>query len=129
MGDPNDPRRFASGPSPVDISLNPSRDALTVTWDDGGVFTLPAELLRVESPSAEVQGHGAGGTSTPPGKRGVAIDAVDPVGNYAVRLTFSDGHDSGLYTWETLRRYGHEADELMRGYEERLKALGLSRDG
>ena len=124
----SDPGRFKPGPAPVDISLNPAKDALTVTWDDGAADTLAAELLRVESPSAEVQGHGSAQKTTPAGKRGVTIDAVTPVGNYAVRLVFSDGHDTGIYSWEILRRYGREADALMRGYEERLEALGLSRD-
>ena len=124
----SDPQRFKPGPAPVDISLNPAKDALTVTWDDGVIDTLAAELLRVESPSAEVQGHGSGQKATPAGKRDVTIKAVTPVGNYAVRLTFSDGHDTGIYSWEILHRYGREADALMRGYEERLEALGLSRD-
>ena len=118
-----------SGPAPVDISLNPAKDTLTVTWEDGGTSALPAELLRVESPSAEVQGHGSGQKATPAGKRGVTIDAIAPVGNYAVKLVFSDGHDTGLFTWETLHRYGLEAEKLMREYEGRLRALGLSRDG
>ena len=116
-------------PSPVDIGLDPAKDALTVTWDDGGVFSIPAELLRVESPSAEVQGHGPEEKTTPAGKRGVLITEVVPVGNYAVRLAFSDGHATGIYSWETLRRYGLEADRMMAEYLERLEALGLSRDG
>ena len=94
----SDPRRFAPGPGPVDISLNPAKDALTVTWEGGEAATLSAELLRVESPSAEVQGHGPGGKTTPAGKRGVTIDGITPVGNYAVRLTFSDGHATGSVT-------------------------------
>ena len=125
----SDPRRFKPGPAPVDIGLNPAKDTLTVTWDDGCVHALPAELLRVESPSAEVQGHGSGQKATPAGKRGVAITGITPVGNYAVRLAFSDGHDTGIFSWEILRRYGLEAETLMRDYEERLSALGLDRDG
>lgn len=124
-----DSNRFKLGPSPEEIALNTARDALTVTWDDGSSHTLSAELLRVESPSAEVQGHGEGQKTTPGGKRGVTISGVTPVGHYAVRIQFSDGHDSGLYSWEILYRYGREANSLMAGYIERLASLGLSRDG
>ena len=124
-----DSNRFKPGPSPEEIALNTARDALTVTWDDGSSHTLSAELLRVESPSAEVQGHGEGQKTTPGGKRGVTISGVTPVGHYAVRIQFSDGHDSGLYSWDILYRYGREANSLMAGYIERLASLGLSRDG
>jgi len=115
-------------PWPTDISLKKSERTLTVTFDDGAVFTLPAELLRVESPSAEVQGHGAGQKKTVPGKRNVAITNVEPVGTYALRIIFSDGHDSGLFTWDYLYALGRDADAKMHAYLLDLKAKGLSRD-
>jgi DUF971 family protein len=115
-------------PWPTDISLKKSERTLTVTFDDGAVFTLPAELLRVESPSAEVQGHGAGQKKTVPGKRNVAITNVEPVGTYALRIIFSDGHDSGLFTWDYLYELGRDADAKMHAYLLDLKAKGLSRD-
>ncbi|WP_422364319.1 gamma-butyrobetaine hydroxylase-like domain-containing protein [Pyruvatibacter mobilis] len=115
-------------PWPTDISLKKSERTLTVTFDDGAVFTLPAELLRVESPSAEVQGHGAGQKKTVPGKRNVAITNVEPVGTYALRIIFSDGHDSGLFTWDYLYELGRDADAKMHAYLLDLKTKGLSRD-
>lgn len=115
-------------PWPTDISLKKSERTLTVTFDDGAMFTLPAELLRVESPSAEVQGHGAGQKKTVPGKRNVAITNVEPVGTYALRIIFSDGHDSGLFTWDYLYELGRDADAKMHAYLLDLKAKGLSRD-
>lgn len=116
-------------PWPVDISLNPEKNRLTVSFDDGSSFDLDAELLRVESPSAEVQGHGADQKVTPAGKRDITINGITPVGNYAVRLTFSDGHDTGLFTWEILYRYGREQDQMMQDYLARLETMGLSREG
>jgi DUF971 family protein len=115
-------------PWPTDISLKKSERTLTVTFDDGAMFTLPAELLRVESPSAEVQGHGAGQKKTVPGKRNVAITNVEPVGTYALRIIFPDGHDSGLVTWDYLYELGRDADAKMHAYLLDLKAKGLSRD-
>lgn len=115
-------------PWPTDISLKKSERTLTVTFDDGAMVTLPAELLRVESPSAEVQGHGAGQKKTVPGKRNVAITNVEPVGTYALRIIFSDGHDSGLFTWDYLYELGRDADAKMHAYLLDLKAKGLSRD-
>ncbi|WP_422023185.1 gamma-butyrobetaine hydroxylase-like domain-containing protein [Pyruvatibacter mobilis] len=115
-------------PWPTDISLKKSERTLTVTFDDGAMFTLPAELLRVESPSAEVQGHGAGQKKTVPGKRNVAITNVEPVGTYALRIIFSDGHDSGLFTWDYLYELGRDADAKMHAYLLDLKAKSLSRD-
>jgi DUF971 family protein len=92
------------------------------------MFTLPAELLRVESPSAEVQGHGAGQKKTVPGTRNVAITNVEPVGTSALRILFSAGHDSGLFTWDYLYELGRDADAKMHAYLLDLKAKGLSRD-
>lgn len=114
---------------PLDLSLNPEKDTLTVSFDDGAVFTLAAELLRVESPSAEIQGHGADQKVTPGKKRNVTIREIHPVGNYAVRIVFSDGHDTGLFTWEILYRYGRDHASLMQDYLDRLAEKGLSREG
>ena len=114
---------------PLDLSLNPEKTILTVSFDDGAVFMLEAELLRVESPSAEIQGHAADQKVTPGGKRHVTITGIEPVGNYAVRIIFSDGHDTGLFTWEILHRYGREKTRLMNDYLARLADQGLSRDG
>jgi DUF971 family protein len=101
---------------PSELRLSPARDALTVSFEDGACFTLAAEYLRVESPSAEVKGHG--GQKPPPvtGKENVKITALEPVGNYAVRIGFDDGHDSGLYSWDYLYRLGAEKDRIWAAY-------------
>jgi len=99
-----------------------------VTFDDGAAFTLPAEMLRVLSPSAEVQGHGPGQKVTVPGKRNVEITSVTPVGNYAVRIGFDDMHGSGIYTWTYLRELGEKGAEMFAEYERELAEKGLSRD-
>ena len=112
---------------PTEIRLRPDRRALAVRFDDGANFDLPAEYLRVLSPSAEVQGHSPEQRKTVPGKRDVTIAAVTPVGNYAVRLTFSDRHDSGLYTWRYLRKLGEERDSLWAAYLRELEEKGMSR--
>ena len=91
---------------PTGIRVSKDRQTLTVTFDDGAAFALSAELLRVLSPSADVQGHGPGQKLTVPGKRNVAIVSVQPTGNYAVRIGFDDGHDTGIYTWAYLRELG-----------------------
>jgi DUF971 family protein len=106
---------------PGEIRLNPAKDVLTIAFDDGARFELRAEYLRVESPSAEVKGHG--GQRPPPvtGKQGVKIDGLEPVGNYAVRIGFDDGHDSGLFSWDYLYRLGVEHDQLWAEY---LQAVG-----
>lgn len=91
-------------------------------------YALSAEFLRVFSPSAEVQGHGLAEPQLVGGKRDVAIQQIVPVGRYAVRLVFSDGHDTGLYTWETLHKYGLEQDSLWAQYLQRMEAAGMSRD-
>ena len=113
---------------PMELSLSPNKAILTVTFNDGQCFDLSAELLRVEAPSADVQGHGADQKQTPDGKKYVTIHNIEPVGHYAVRLTFSDGHDTGLYSWETLHRYGKNSDQMMQDYIKRLEEMGLSRD-
>ena len=114
-------------PWPVEIRVTSGARALEVEFDDGVEFFLPAEYLRVESPSAEVQGHSAEQKQIVPGKRGVTITAVDAVGNYAVRLVFSDGHTTGIYTWSTLYRLGEEHANLWPAYLDALAARNLSR--
>lgn len=115
-------------PWPTEIRLKKSERILEVDFDDGASYAIPAELLRVESPSAEVQGHGAGQKKTVPGKRMVGINQVEPVGSYAVRLIFSDGHDSGLFTWDYLYELGSNSDARMDAYIQELESKGLRRD-
>ena len=112
---------------PIEIRLSSDRSQLVVNFDDGTSASISAELLRVESPSAEAQGHGVGQKTTPVGKRHVEISRIDPVGNYAIRIAFSDGHDTGLFTWNTLHDYGQRKDSLMADYESRLCDSGQSR--
>ena len=112
---------------PEEIRLAKSKDQLVVRFDNGTSFTLSAELLRVESPSAEVQGHGAGQKVTPVGKKNILISSVEPVGNYAIRIGFSDGHNTGIFSWDTLYDYGLRHDELMTDYLTRLRNDKISR--
>ncbi|HEY8333581.1 MAG TPA: DUF971 domain-containing protein [Tardiphaga sp.] len=113
---------------PVEIRLLKDRRALLVTFEDGVAFSLPAELLRVTSPSAEVQGHSEAQRKTVGGKRNVTILAVDPVGNYAVRLGFDDMHNTGIYSWAFLRDLGINAERRFQDYLDDLQARGLDRD-
>jgi len=113
---------------PVEIRVKSAEKRLEIDFDDGRNFTLPAELLRVESPSAEVQGHGPGGKTLVPGKRNVGIAGVDAVGNYAIRIRFDDGHDTGIFSWTYLREMGERQDEMWNAYLAALAARGLSRD-
>ena len=113
---------------PTEIRLKKEEKVLEVEFDDGRSFALPAELLRVESPSAEVQGHGPSQKQIVAGRRHVGIMEVEPVGNYAVRLRFDDMHDTGLYSWSYLRKLGEEQDNLWRAYLDALEQRGLSRD-
>jgi DUF971 family protein len=106
---------------PSEIRLNPAHDVLTVSFDDGSRFELRAEYLRVESPSAEVRNHG-GPKTIVLGKKNVTIAAVEPVGNYAVRLSFSDGHDTGLYSWAHLHQLGAEKDRIWGEYQSAAAA-------
>jgi DUF971 family protein len=115
-------------PWPTEVRLQKDRRALVVTFDDGATFTLPAEYLRVESPSAEVQGHAPDERKTVPGKRNVEILDVLPVGNYAVRLTFDDMHSTGIYSWDYLHELGREQETRFRKYLDALEAQGLSRE-
>ena len=112
---------------PLELRVNTERDSLSMTFDDGRAFQLPAELLRVMSPSAEVQGHSPEERVTVPGKRAVKISRVEPVGNYAARIVFDDGHDTGLYTWSYLRELGENREARWSSYLEELAAKGLSR--
>ena len=118
-----------SDPWPTELRVSSDRAQLNVTFDNGAAFQLPAEMLRVLSPSAEVQGHGPGQKVTVPGKRHVGIATVTPTGNYAVRIGFDDGHDSGIFTWPYLRELGVDGEALFAGYERDLAEKGLSRDG
>jgi len=113
-----------AAPWPVRLVFRRPARALRAAFEDGAVFDIPYELLRVESPSAEVQGHGPHQKKTVAGKSAVQISAAEPVGRYAVRLTFDDGHDSGIYSWAYLRELGENAEALMKAHRERLKAAG-----
>lgn len=115
-------------PTPTEIRLKRAEKVLEVAFDDGTRFVLPAEYLRVESPSAEVQGHGPGQKVTVAGRRHVGILRVEPVGNYAVRIAFDDLHDSGIFSWEVLYRLGREQAERWAEYEQALALKGLSRE-
>ena len=112
---------------PEEIRLAKSKSLLDVRFDNGKRFSLSAELLRVESPSAEVQGHGPGQKTTPVGKQDILIKSIEPVGNYAIRIGFSDGHNTGIFSWNTLYDYGLRQDELMTDYLSRLKNDGTTR--
>jgi DUF971 family protein len=114
-----------SDPKPTEIKLRSRSRVLEVAFDDGSRFELPFEYLRVYSPSAEVRGHGPGQETLQLGKHEVAVRSVDPVGNYAVRLVFDDGHDTGLYTWSYLHELGRTRAEKWQTYLDRLAKLGL----
>jgi DUF971 family protein len=119
---------LTADPWPTEIRLLDNGRNLRVAFDDGASFTLTAELLRVRSPSAEVQGHSPADQKTVGGKRNVAIIAVAPVGNYAIRLDFDDMHRTGIYTWRYLRHLGETGEASFASYLEELKARGLDRD-
>lgn len=112
-------------PWPIRLSFKGSDRVLDIAFEDGAQFAIPFELLRVESPSAEVQGHAPDQKKLVAGKSGVRVTAADPVGRYAVRLSFDDGHDSGIYSWDYLHELGENADSMMQAYRERLKAADL----
>ena len=114
--------------TPTEIRLRRAEKLLEVDFDDGVRFTYPAEYLRVESPSAEVQGHGPNERRTIAGKRQVGIEGVEPVGNYAVRLLFDDGHDTGIFSWDYLYFLGSQQERLWQDYADRLKAAHVDRD-
>ncbi len=119
-----DPRQT---PIPTALTLKRGSRLVEVTFSDGSVFELPAEYLRVYSPSAEVTGHGVGEGVLVTGKRNVNIERIEPVGRYAVKLVFDDGHDTGLYTWEKLYELGSEYEAKWQRYLERLEKAGEPR--
>jgi DUF971 family protein len=113
---------------PTEIKLHQSSRAMELSFADGTKFRLSYEFLRVYSPSAEVRGHGPGQETLQPGKREVTITEVEPIGHYAIRPKFSDGHDTGIYSWDYLYDLGVRHDELWQNYLARLAAAGASRD-
>ena len=115
-------------PAPTEIKLHQKSRLMEISFSDGSCFKLPYELLRVYSPSAEVRGHGQGQEVLQTGKREVEITAIEPVGNYGVKPVFSDGHDTGLYSWDVLHDLGVRQDVLWQDYLARLEAAGASRD-
>jgi DUF971 family protein len=118
----------ASTPLPTEIKLHQASRVLELVFADGRAFRLPYEFLRVHSPSAEVRGHGPGQEILQIGKRDVTIKDVEPVGHYALRPTFSDGHDTGIYSWDYLYDLGARQDQLWQRYLQRMAAAGASRD-
>jgi DUF971 family protein len=113
---------------PVELRLKQAERRLEISFDDGSRFSLPAEYLRVESPSAEVQGHGPGQKTVVAGRAHVGIMNLEPVGNYAVRIVFDDLHDTGIYSWSYLYELGVEQERRWRDYLAALAAQGLSRE-
>jgi DUF971 family protein len=118
----------ADSPFPVALTLHGRSRVLEVAFSDGASFRISFELMRVYSPSAEVQGHGPGQEVLQTGKREVDIVQIEPVGNYAVKPRFSDGHDSGLFTWAYLYQLGRDQDRLWADYLQRLQRAGVDRD-
>ncbi|MBA2964635.1 MULTISPECIES: gamma-butyrobetaine hydroxylase-like domain-containing protein [Ramlibacter] len=116
------------GAVPQSITVHEQSRVLEVGFSDGAVFRIPFELMRVYSPSAEVQGHGPGQEVLQTGKREVALLALDPVGNYAVQPRFTDGHDSGIFSWDYLYFLGSRQEQLWADYERRLAEAGVDRD-
>lgn len=118
----------SNSPQPTTITVHQESRVLEIGFDDGNLFRIPFELMRVYSPSAEVQGHGPGQEALQTGKRDVGVDALEAVGNYAVQPTFSDGHDSGIFSWDYLYFLGSQQEELWQRYEARLREAGVDRD-
>lgn len=115
-------------PTPTAITVHETSRVLEIGFSDGRSFRIPFELMRIYSPSAEVQGHGPGQEVLQTGKRDVGLVSLEPVGNYAVQPSFTDGHDSGIFSWDYLYWLGAEQDELWRRYEQRLAEAGVERD-
>jgi DUF971 family protein len=115
-------------PSPLAMTVHSQSRVLEVAFSDGAGFRIPFELMRVYSPSAEVRGHGPGQEVLQTGKRMVELDALEPVGNYAVQPVFSDGHDTGIFTWDYLYFLGSQQEQLWADYNKRLAAAGVERD-
>jgi DUF971 family protein len=118
----------AGSPTPQDLTVHSKSRVLEISFSDGQTFRIPFELMRVYSPSAEVQGHGPGQEVLQTGKREVGLAGLEPVGNYGVKPTFTDGHDSGIYTWDYLYQLGAQQDRFWADYEARLQAAGVGRD-
>jgi DUF971 family protein len=114
--------------TPKELRVSKDRRLLTVTFPNHAPIELPAEMLRVLSPSAEVQGHSPEQRVTVPGKRDVAISRIEPIGNYAARIIFDDGHETGIYTWDYLHTLGHEKEERWQSYLDELAQKGMSRE-
>jgi DUF971 family protein len=125
---PHSPYQRAGRPACTELRYKSAEKRLEIAFADGKAFSFTAEFLRIESPSAEVQGHGGIDKTLVPGRRDIGITAIDPVGSYAVRLTFDDLHDTGLYSWEWFYDRGHDQDALWADYLARLATRGLSRD-
>ncbi|MGL6071860.1 gamma-butyrobetaine hydroxylase-like domain-containing protein [Craterilacuibacter sp.] len=117
-----------NSPNPTEIKLHTLSRMLEIAFDDGASFTLPCEYLRVYSPSAEVRGHGVGQETLQVGKKQVAITALEPVGHYALKIVFDDGHDSGLYSWDYLYLLGRDYETNWQNYLDRLAAAGALRE-
>jgi DUF971 family protein len=115
-------------PNPTSLTVHQKSRLLDIAFDDGAAFSIPFELMRVYSPSAEVKGHGPGQEVLQVGKRDVSIDGIEPVGNYAVRPLFTDGHNTGIYTWEYLYKLGAEHQSLWQQYMHRLHEAGFEGD-
>ena len=118
----------AGAPTPQSMTVHSQSKVLEVSFSDGKEFRIPFELMRVYSPSAEVQGHGVGQEVLQTGKRAVDLSGLEPVGNYAVQPAFSDGHDSGIFSWDYLYFLGSQQDKLWADYTARLAAAGVTRD-
>ena len=115
-------------PAPLDIVLHNASKVLEIAFDNGNTYRIPFELMRIYSPSAEVQGHGPGQEVLQTGKRHVGITALEPVGHYGVQPSFSDGHNSGIFSWDYLYNLGAQQTSLWAQYEQRLQAAGVDRD-
>lgn len=121
-------KQSAVSPQPTDLTVRKQSRVLEVVFDDGASFSLPFELLRVASPSAEVRGHGPGQEVLQTGLRNVDVVGVEPIGNYAIKPLFSDGHDTGIFTWDYLHHLGSNQDALWEDYLRRLEAAGFTRE-
>ena len=115
-------------PSPTEIKLHKKSRLLEIAFSDGKTFSFPFEFLRVHSPSAEVRGHGPGQEVLQTGKKDADIENIEPVGRYALQITFSDGHDTGIYSWDLLHDYGLNQEKLWQDYLRRLSEAGASRE-
>lgn len=118
----------AQSPTPTALTVHSQSRILEIAFSDGAQFRIPFELMRIYSPSAEVQGHGPGQEILQTGKREVGVVALEPIGNYAVKPVFSDGHESGLFTWDYLYHLGADESRLWDDYQRRLDAAGVARD-